>query len=89
MNSTPSIEDCGGSCGGAFDTGREILAKIRLMGFAEKPVDLPLTVFCGECNRAFPMVTFETACPHCGMVYAVTPCQAFSSENVKPAGLGA
>ena len=36
----------------------------------------------------FEMSFFETYCPHCDMVYAVTPCHAFDPENVMAAGIG-
>jgi len=32
------------------------------------------------------MTTFEYECPHCSMVYAVTPCHAFDVENILTAG---
>jgi len=42
---------------------------------------------CAECGEKFEMETFEAKCDKCGMVYGVTPCHAFSSENIKPAGI--
>jgi hypothetical protein len=34
------------------------------------------------------MDRFETHCPACDMVYAVTPCHAFDPANVMAAGIG-
>lgn len=73
-------------CSGQFDSGMEVLQKVRMMGFATQYVPAPLTFDCKECGEEFTMETFEDKCPHCGMVHAVTPCHAFDPENVKPAG---
>lgn len=32
------------------------------------------------------METFESKCPHCDMVYGVTPCSCHDVNNVKKAG---
>lgn len=51
---------------------------------------MPMAVDCANeaCGKGFEMVTFETTCPHCGMVHAVTPCHAFDPANVSGAGIG-
>ena len=61
---------------------------MRFMGFAEQMIPMPLQISCVECGKEFEMETFEDQCPHCGMVYGVTPCHAFDAANVMPAGVG-
>ncbi|OQY38478.1 MAG: hypothetical protein B6226_03630 [Candidatus Cloacimonetes bacterium 4572_65] len=74
-------------CGGSFESGKEVVDKVRQMGFAEQFMPLPLEMECSECSEKFEMDTFETKCPKCGMVYGVTPCHAFDASNVKAAGI--
>ena len=76
-----------GSCGGSFKNGTAIVDKIRQMGLAEQNVTMILDIICPECTNAFEMVTYETKCPQCDMVFGVTPCHAFSVDNVMPAGI--
>ena len=57
-------------CSGKFDDGMQVLAKLRMIGFSKQTT----------------MTTFEYECPHCGMIYAVTPCRAFDVENILTAG---
>jgi rRNA maturation protein Nop10 len=73
-------------CSGSFTSGKEVADKVRMMGFAEQPMPMPLDLTCVECSKDFAMETFETKCPECGMVYAVTPCHAFDPANVMAAG---
>jgi Zn finger protein HypA/HybF involved in hydrogenase expression len=47
---------------------------------------VPLIIECSDCNKEFTMETYEDKCPHCNMVYGVTPCHAFDPENVMAAG---
>ncbi|WP_294099134.1 hypothetical protein [Proteiniclasticum sp.] len=75
-------------CNGSFANGAEVVTKVRFMGFAEQMIPMPLQISCVECGREFEMETFEDQCPHCGMVYGVTPCHAFDAANVMPAGIG-
>jgi phage FluMu protein Com len=74
-------------CLGSFNNGKELADKVRAMGFSDQPMPMPLEIKCVECNKDFEMETFEAKCPHCNMVYAVTPCHAFDSENVQAAGI--
>lgn len=73
-------------CSGSFKSGEEVLLKVRNMGFAEQPMAMALTITCVECHNEFEMETHESTCPHCQMVYAVTPCHAFDPDNVMAAG---
>lgn len=73
-------------CSGSFTDGKAVLEKIRMMGFAPNDLPMPIEIEC-ECGDSFEMKTFESKCPHCNMVYAVTPCHAFDASNVKKAGI--
>ncbi|MCT4541954.1 MAG: hydrogenase maturation nickel metallochaperone HypA [Vallitalea sp.] len=75
-------------CSGSFENGKQVVDKVRMMGFSLQPMPMPLTIECEECGDAFEMETFEDKCPHCGMVYGVTPCHAFDPDNVMAAGIG-
>lgn len=75
-------------CSGSFKNGEEVVAKIRHMGFSEQMMPMPMEISCVECAKEFEMSTFEDQCPHCGMVYGVTPCHAFDPANIKAAGIG-
>ena len=74
-------------CGGSFDDGKQVVDKVRMMGFAEQPMPMPLDIKCTECSKTFEMETFEGKCPHCNMVYGVTPCHAFDPSHVQAAGI--
>ncbi len=74
-------------CSGSFENGKQVVDKVRMMGFASQPMPMPLTIECKECDESFEMVTFKDKCPHCGMVFGVTPCHAFDPENVMAAGI--
>ncbi|PIE98767.1 MAG: hypothetical protein CR988_01625 [Treponema sp.] len=71
------------NCNGNFQNGKDVVDKVRAMGFASQP--MPLTITCENCQKDFEMQTFEDACPECKMVYAVTPCHAFDPTNVMAA----
>lgn len=75
-------------CSGSFENGKQVVDKVRMMGFASQPMPMPLIIACKECDESFEMITFEDKCPHCGMVFGVTPCHAFDPENVMAAGIG-
>ncbi|WP_417348815.1 hypothetical protein [Ferrimonas sp.] len=75
-------------CSAQFENGKQVVDKVRMMGFASAPMPMPLTPNCKNCGKPFEMETFETACPECGAVHAVTPCHAFDPENVQSAGVG-
>ncbi len=74
-------------CSGAFQSGKDIVDKIRMMGFNINPLGAPLDIKCANCANDFKMAHMEAACPHCGMVYGVTPCHSHSAEFVKAAGV--
>ncbi len=73
-------------CMGSFENGKQVVAKLRMMGFSNQPMPFPLELTCERCEIVFQMITFETKCPGCGMVYGVTPCHAFDPSNVMAAG---
>ena len=75
-------------CSGSFEDGRQVVDKVRMMGFAQQFMPIPLTVACKNCGVEFEMETFESTCPSCKCVHAVTPCHAFDPENVSSAGIG-
>lgn len=72
-------------CNGSFESGQQMLAKVRMMGYGYAPLPVPFDVTCSACGQTFVMERFETTCP-CGMVHAVTPCSAHDPANVMPAG---
>ncbi len=72
-------------CAGSFENGKQVLYKIRAMGFSQGLMPMPFPIEC-ECGTVFEMETFESHCPNCGMIYAVTPCHAFDPDNVMKAG---
>ena len=73
-------------CSGKFDDGMQVLAKLKMMGFSKQDMPFPMTFICKECGKEITMTTFEYECPHCSMIYAVTPCHAFDVENILTAG---
>ena len=75
-------------CSGSFQSGKDVVDKVRQMGFSEQFMPVPLEMKCENCGETFEMETFEANCPKCSMVFAVTPCHAFDPENVKAAGIG-
>ncbi len=73
-------------CSGNMTNGRQMVDKVRMMGFSEGMLPMSHTITC-ECGNDFEMETFESKCPHCGMVYGVTPCSSHDPEKVMPAGI--
>jgi rubrerythrin len=74
-------------CNGRFDNGKEMVEKVRAMGFSKQYLPMAFTIICKGCGKSFEMTTFEDKCPHCDMVYGVTPCHAFDPENILAAGV--
>jgi hypothetical protein len=74
-------------CSGSSQSGKEIADKVRLMGYDKVPIVMPLKLDCTNCTSSFIMDTMVAQCPHCNMVYAVTPCHSHSAESVRPAGV--
>ncbi len=73
-------------CSGSFNDGKQMVDKVRMMGFSEQYMPMPLQIGC-SCGENFEMETFEGVCPKCGMVFGVTPCHAFDPDNVMAAGI--
>lgn len=70
-------------CLGKFNSGKEVVQKLRMMGFSDQLMPIPAHFKCKKCQKEIVMDTFEYRCPHCGAVYAVTPCHAFDIENIQ------
>lgn len=75
-------------CTGPSVDGKMVVDKVRMMGFNKHPLPMPLDLPCNGCQKEFTMTHFETSCPECGMVHAVTPCSADDPAKVKAAGIG-
>ncbi|MGE4317415.1 MAG: hypothetical protein AB7E96_00815 [Deferribacterales bacterium] len=73
-------------CSGSFQSGMQVVDKLRMMGFSCGAMPAPVTIHCTNCGKEFVMDTFEAKC-ECGMVYGVTPCHAFSPDHVQAAGI--
>lgn len=73
-------------CSGSFENGKQVVDKVRMMGFAEQFMPVPIEINCHMCEKPFEMETFEAKCPECGCVHAVTPCHAFDASQVQSAG---
>lgn len=73
-------------CSGSFQSGKEVVNKVRMMGFSEGALPIPMEIKC-ECGTAFTMEYFEDQCPTCNMVYGVTPCGCHDPKQVKAAGI--
>lgn len=73
-------------CSGSFENGKQVVDKVRMMGFNMQPMPLALDIDC-ECGTTFSMTMHEDKCPNCGMVYGVTPCHSFDVSNIQAAGI--
>lgn len=73
-------------CSGSFQNGKEVVDKVRMMGFSNQYMPMPFSIKCVECEATFEMSTHEGVCPNCNMVYGVTPCHSFDPENIMAAG---
>jgi lipopolysaccharide biosynthesis regulator YciM len=71
---------------GSFSTGEAVLAKVRMMGFADQYLPAALYLECQNCRESFEMETFESHCPSCGLIHAVTPCHSHDPNSVSVAG---
>lgn len=74
-------------CTGSFGDGKAVVDKIREMGFNMRPMPMNIKIKCEECENEFEMTHLETKCPHCNMVYGVTPCSTSKPERILPAGI--
>ncbi|HLR20505.1 MAG TPA: hypothetical protein VK087_00730 [Tissierellaceae bacterium] len=74
-------------CTGNLDSGKQIVDKIRMMGFNKREIPSLVNIECVECRNEFKMTHLETKCPNCGMVYGVTPCSVSYPEKIKAAGI--
>ncbi len=74
-------------CSGSFSNGKAMADKVRQMGFNDQWMPMPFDLVCENCGNTFMMEKFESHCPTCNMVYAVTPCHAFDSQYIQAAGI--
>ncbi len=74
-------------CSAAFTSGKQVVDKIRIMGFNTNPLGASLEINCSNCDTVFQMEYMESKCPDCNMVYGVTPCHSNSAEFVQAAGV--
>ena len=74
-------------CSGNILDGKMIADKVRTMGYDKLPIVTPMNLECSNCDNLFLMSTMVSSCPHCNMVYAVTPCHSTSAESVRAAGI--
>lgn len=74
-------------CQGSFTNGAQVVNKLRMMGFSNHRMPVPVELVCSGCDERFMMATLECRCPHCGMIYGVTPCHAHDSKSIQPAGI--
>jgi len=72
-------------CSGSFQNGQQVVDKVRMMGFSEGALPIPFEINC-DCGKEFTMEFFEDKCPHCDMVYGVTPCGCHDLNQVQKAG---
>lgn len=73
-------------CSGSFDNGKMVVDKLRMMGFQDMVMPNKTVIKCKECDKDFEMTHLETKCPHCGMVYGVTPCSTSDPSKIMAAG---
>lgn len=69
-------------CSASFGAAGEVIDKVRMMGFSDQFLPVPLEISCGGCGKTFEMQTFESSCPGCGAVHGVTPCHCFDPGSV-------
>lgn len=75
-------------CSGGFINGQAVVQKLRMMGFSQARLPVPFSMKCLSCGASMEMLTYEFACPGCGAVHGVTPCHAYSADEVQCAGVG-
>ncbi|MFA6831293.1 MAG: hypothetical protein WCR36_03355 [Bacteroidaceae bacterium] len=75
------------TCEGNFKSGKELVNKLRSMGYSQLLLPLPLEVKCQHCGEMFTMQEFESKCPKCGMVHGIAVCHADDAKNVMGAGI--
>ncbi len=73
-------------CTGKYENGLQVIQKLRMMGYNSQTMPMPAVFDCKDCNETITMTTFEFKCPHCEMVYGVTPCHASDVNSIMAAG---
>jgi hypothetical protein len=74
-------------CIGSFESGAQVVNKLRMMGFSGYALPTPTEINCEGCQTVFVMETLEAKCSNCGMVYGVTPCHATDTASIQAAGI--
>lgn len=82
------IASCQGNdgCQPDLTDGKSVVNKIRQVGVGMGLLPTPFEIAC-SCQNTFTMRHYEDKCPHCMMVYGVTPCTSHDKENIKAAGI--
>jgi Zn finger protein HypA/HybF involved in hydrogenase expression len=55
-------------CSGSFLSGKQIVDKIRMMGFNKNLLAAPLKIDCFNCDTIFQMETMKSQCPACNRI---------------------
>lgn len=74
-------------CSGSFETGKDLVDKIREMGFNNQALEKPHKITCSNCKEEIIIDKLETKCSKCNMVYGLTPCSSSNPNNIMPAGI--
>jgi len=74
-------------CSGNFEDGKQVVNKLRMMGFNTQYMPMSVEIVCKHCGEIFVMETFEAKCPKCNMTYGVTPCHAYDKKYIQAAGI--
>jgi len=74
-------------CSGNLESGKQIVDKIRMMGFNKMSLPVAFEPNCKNCGYLFQIKMMDAVCPSCGMVYGVTPCHAHNVDFVRAAGV--
>ncbi len=74
------------SCASNYKNGKQIVDKLRMMGYSEGALPLALDVKC-SCGAKFQMEFFEDKCQKCGMIFGILPCHSHDPLEVKSAGI--
>ncbi|ERP39009.1 hypothetical protein [Chitinivibrio alkaliphilus] len=69
-------------CSGSFAENIEVVEKVRMMGFSNHYLPMPLHIACKQCGEKIFFERYETPCPSCGAIHAVTPCHGHDASAI-------